>query len=245
MYFKPCRSGRPSSSSSICTAPCLLCMNNLCLMSGPILAILVAVASVPSAHSAVCEPAAVLPRALLREEARLAREAHLYAIMDLTNRRVDLMAQGISVRRFSLQSFALIGEPWEGMGSVSLQEKRPSIEPDRVSPPLSDSEDETGVSHEPRPLNMAMMPTRYELVFNAGMSVLILPGGEKAPWQRVADLFHDFTQLVRAHTLVYWGRVRGVRRTFFLLRMTGDEAQAFYWAMKPPLALLLRGQVAC
>lgn len=176
-------------------------------------------------------------------ELAVARAPGLYAVVDGPARQIELKARGIVLRRFPLRGLALVGRvpppggPWDLVAKQPLIEPTPRIPPQPGTPPSRDK------PAGDAPLTVAAMPARYRLVFEGGLSILVHPGGATGRWQRVLDGLGAAADRVRAWTMVFAGRLAGDPRWALLAELSADEARALYWAVRPPLSVLLR--VAC
>jgi hypothetical protein len=87
------------------------------------------------------------------------------------------------------------------------------------------------------------MPARYRLVFEGGLSIMVHPGGAAARWQRLWDALGAMSDRTAAWGTVLVGPFVGGPRRVLIVELTGEEARALYWAVRPPLPVLLH--VAC
>jgi len=181
--------------------------------------------------------------ALAGLELSLARHPSLYAVVDGPSRRIELRARGVVLRRFLLSDVSSIGRARAPAGPWVLVTKLPLIEPvPRM--PLSPG-DPTSPDNEAddSPLTVAAMPARYRLVFQGELWIIVHPGGAGARWQRFLDGVGALTDRIRSWAGVLIGRFVGTPRRVLLVEMTAEEGKALYWAVRPPLPVLLR--VAC
>jgi hypothetical protein len=181
--------------------------------------------------------------ALAGLEFSLARRPSLYAVLDGPSRRIELRARGVVLRRFPLRELSSIGRARAATGPWVLVAKLPLIEPAprMPRPPGDPTSTENGA--EGSPMTVAAMPARYRLVFQGDLWILVRPGGAETRWQRFLDGLGALTDRIRAWARVLAGRVVGARRRVLLAELTAEEARALYWAVRPPLPVLLR--VAC
>ncbi len=176
-------------------------------------------------------------------ELSLARHPSLYTVVDGPSRRIELKAKGVVLRRFSLRDVSSVDRAPVPTGPWVLVAKLPLIEPVPRMPrpqggPLSP---ENGA--DDRPLTVAAMPARYRLVFQGELWIMVHPGGAGARWQRLLDGLGAMTDRIRAWAGVLTARLVGARRRVLIVELTAEEARALYWAVRPPLPVLLR--VAC
>jgi len=176
-------------------------------------------------------------------ELSLARRPSLYAVVDGPARRIELRARGVVLRRFPIRDVSSIGRAPPPTGPWVLVAKLPLIEPvpRRPRPPGDPIAPQNGP--DDRPLTVAAMPARYRLVFQGELRIIVHPGGAGARWQQLLDGAGALTDRIRAWAGVLTGRFVGARRRVLLVEMTAEEAKALYWAVRPPLPVLLR--VAC
>ncbi len=243
MCFRPFRSGRPSSSFSVPRPPAGGSpVRGPALVLGFLLAGLVTAAPVallqahagarPSSTDGLCD-------LLLREEVRLAEAPRLYVIVEVAARHALLKAKGVPVRPFSVVSASFVGGPWDTIVASTVQEKRPSIEPTPTRPPPPGAEAGKLSTDVPKPLARTAMPTYYELRFADGLSVLVHQGGADSLWEQVLGGLGGLIHWVKARVLTAWGRLWGAPRRFLLLEMPPEEAQAFYWAVRPLMPMVI------
>jgi hypothetical protein len=178
--------------------------------------------------------------AIVRTEVRLAEASRLYVIADAANRRLVLKAKGTVVREFPVRSLDWVGESRERGTAYSLIEKKPAIEPAPRMPPNPGTNTDSRVAGDSNPLNVSAMPARYELVFTSGFSLLVHPGGADLLWRRALDRMGGLSHRVRARAFTWGGRLWGPPRKFLLLEMSPEESQAFYWALRPSMKVLIR-----
>jgi hypothetical protein len=244
MCFRPFRSGRRSSSFSAFRPPASRGpAYDPALLLGFVLAgfVTAAQAAPPYAYAetrsssadGLCDP-------LLREEVRLAEATRLYVIVGVANRHALLKAKGIPVRSFSVLSASFVGGPWDTIVASTVLEKRPSIEPTPTRPPPPGAETAKRTTDVvPQPLARTAMPTYYELRFADGLSVLVHQGGADSLWGQVSGRFGSAIHWAKARVLSGWSRLWGAPRRFLLLAMPPEEAQAFYWAVRPLMPVVV------
>jgi len=181
--------------------------------------------------------------ALTEREASLARTPILYAVVDGPSRWIELKARAVVLRRFLLRDVSSIGRAPPPMGPWRLVTKRPLIEPVPRRPRPPGQATAAGDTDDVRPLTVAEMPVRYRLAFDGGLSILVHSGGAAARWQRLLDGLGALTDRIGAWATVLAGRVVGPQRRVLIIELTAEESRALYWAIRPPLPVLLR--VAC
>lgn len=243
MCFRPFRSGRRSSSFSILPfqaggSPA----RGASLLLGLVLAGLLSAApgALPQVHAGAPPSSADgLCDLLLREEVRLAEAPRLYVIVEVATRTALLKAKGISVRSFPILRVSLVGGPWNTSVASTGLEKRPNIEPTPTRPLPPGAETAKRATDVPKPLASTAMPTYYELRFADGLSVLVHQGGPDSLWRQVRGRLGGVVHMVKARILSVWGRLWGTPRRFLLLEMPPEEAQAFYWAVRPLLPVVV------
>ncbi len=181
--------------------------------------------------------------ALAGLELSLAGRPSLYAVVDGPSRRIELRARGVVLRRFPLRELSSIGHaraptgPWVLVAKLPLMEPAPTM----PRPPGDTTSAQNGA--EDSPMTVATMPARYRLVFQGDLWILVHPGGAETRWQRFWDGLGAVTDRITAWARVLTGRVVGARRLVLFVELTGEEGRALYWAVRPPLPVLLR--VAC
>jgi hypothetical protein len=176
-------------------------------------------------------------------ELSLARRPSLYAVVDGPSGRIELRARGVVLRRFPLRDVSSIGRGPAPTGPWVLVAKLPLIDPIPRVPPLPGDPASPESRVDDKPLTVAAMPARYRLVFQGGLWIVVHPGGAGARWQRLLDRLGAMTDRIGAWAGVLAGRFVGARRRVLLVELTAEEARALYWAVRPPLPVLLR--VAC
>lgn len=180
-------------------------------------------------------------RALTQLEIDLAGAPTLYAVVDGPSRQIELKAKGIVLRRFPLRDVSLIGRRRADAGPSVLARKVPLIEPPPRTPPRPGDATDREKMAEPEPLTVAAMPARYRLVFKDGLSMMVHPGGGGARWERLLDSLGALSDRLRAWVTVLAGQFVGAPRHVLIVELSTEEARAFYWAVRPPLPVLLRG----
>jgi hypothetical protein len=243
MCFRPFRSGRRSSSFSVFRPPASSGpAGGPALVLGFVLVGLVTAAPValPQAHAGARSSSADgLCDLLLREEVRLAEAPRLYVIVEVAARHALLKAKGVPVRSFSVLNASFVGGPWDTIVASTVLEKRPSIEPTPTRPPPPGAETAKRATDVPKPLARTAMPTHYELRFADGLSVLVHQGGADSLWGQISGRFGSVIHWAKAGVLTAWGRLWGAPRRSLLLEMASEEAQAFYWAVRPLMPVVI------
>ena len=181
--------------------------------------------------------------ALTELEANLARAPILYAVVDGPSRWFELKARAVVLRRFPLRDVSSIGRAPPPVGPWRLVTKHPLIEPLPRKPQPPGQATAPGDADDARPLTVADMPPRYRLAFEGGLSILIHPGGAAARSQRLLDGLGALADRIGAWATVLASRVVRPQRRVLIAELTAEDARALYWAVRPPVPVLLR--VAC
>jgi hypothetical protein len=161
-------------------------------------------------------------------------------MVEVAARHALLKAKGVPVRSFSVLSASFVGGPWDTIVASTVLEKRPSIEPTPTRPPPPGAETaKRATDVVPTPLARTAMPTYYELRFADGLSVLVHQGGADSLWGQISGRFGSVIHWAKAGVLTAWGRLWGAPRRSLLLEMAPEEAQAFYWAVRPLMPVVV------
>lgn len=192
--------------------------------------------SVCSTHSTTQPSSTAEP--LLRKEIALARKKALYLIMDLRNGAITIKASGLPLRSYRVLNHTWLIEASKNDDLLSLTNKDPLIEPEptRVPPPGAAIADDATNPNIPAadPLTVSDMPSRYSLTTESGI-VINVHSVRTSSW--LAEHWDEVTGSTVKWwmSLATWNSQGGV----LWIEMTPEEAQALYWALVPPLSILL------
>lgn len=185
-------------------------------------------------------------------ELPIAKTKSLYMVIDLVNHLAILKARGVVLRTFGLQKVDWIGDPITQAHTLRLKAKEPMISPLPISPPpiahktgASDSEEESTTSATPlKALTVSDMPIRYKLEFDDHLIVIIQPHRLPSFWDNVFQQMGNWTNRVAAHMATWKGKLGQPYKSYLVLSMDPADAQAFYWAVVPPMAWLVFAEIS-
>jgi len=180
-------------------------------------------------------------------ELPIAKTKSLYMVIDLVNKLAILKARGVVLRTWDLQNVDWIGDLITHSHTLRLKAKEPMISPLPISPPpmanktgASEGDEEfTTNPTPPKALTVSDMPVRYELAFDDHLIVIIQPHRLPSFWDNVFQQMGNWTNRVAAHMATWKGKLGQPHQSYLVLSMDPADAQAFYWAVVPPMAWLV------
>ena len=178
-------------------------------------------------------------------ELAIAKTKSLYMVIDIPKNLAVLKARGIAIRTFPLQTIKWIGDPLSQPSRLQLKGKEPMVSPLSITPPpTSDKatipEGEEEPSNSPaKALTVSDMPFRYELAFQDHLIVIVQPDHLPSFWGNAWQQMGGWKDRVAAH-MSTWKVVFGQpSNPYLVLSMEPADAQAFYWAVVPPMPWLV------
>jgi len=241
-----CRPGRHSSFTNPSHPAVLSLFANRLLIRCWLLAVL-SFFFLESSFSLGAPPNQTTARSPAQTELALAKTKSLYVTLDLPNKLAVLKARGVPLRTFPLQAIDWIGEPIVQPGKAQLKTKDPMVSPMTISPPppvnkAAHSETEevsfTGPP-PPKALTVSDMPLRYELTFDERFIIIIQPHHLPTFWDNMVQQVGSWTNRIAAHMANWKGAFGQTAEPYLVLSMEPSDAQAFYWAVLPPMAWIV------
>ncbi|MDH5563689.1 MAG: hypothetical protein OEY91_08730 [Nitrospirota bacterium] len=178
-------------------------------------------------------------------ELAIAKTKSLYMVIDIPKNLAVLKARGIAIRTFPLQTIKWIGDPLSQPLSLQLKGKEPMVSPLSITPPptsdkatVPDGEEEPPISPA-KALTVSDMPFRYELAFQDHLNVIIQPDHLPSFWGNAWQQMGGWKDRVAAHMSTWKAAFGQPSISYLVLSMEPAEAQAFYWAVVPPMPWLV------
>jgi len=184
----------------------------------------------------------------LRAEYDLAVKQKLYFVFDLPARQVQFKASGIAVAELPIQNVSIWGQ-LAGDKVRSVLTKRSLFTPERevlkIPPPAQSTKPETETEPKAEPkkfelqaLELADMPTSFQLLFDDGLVVSVKPVPEEFLRRQAWTLGRWFWHLSRP-LISDWNFIRKKTYTEILLTMPPKDAQLLYWSLADGSSCLL------
>ncbi|MCG2723017.1 MAG: hypothetical protein L6290_13550 [Thermodesulfovibrionales bacterium] len=163
---------------------------------------------------------------LLEEELTLARQPDIYFVFNLKEKMAYIKARGIHLRELQLNDFHCWGSPVSGNG-YRLRKKSTFFKPGRqmVNPGESKGKDNFKIEA----LELADMPSRYTLVLDGGVRILIRPLTEGIV-SGIGNIFHTSIQFFIRPIAMLWHALRGKPYTAIDIVLDKNDARAVYWS---------------
>ncbi len=185
--------------------------------------------------------------AAVAKELSMAKTKALYMVIDLPHHQAVLKARGIVLRTFPLHEIDWIGDPIPQSSSFHLTTKDPMISPLSISPPpasdktaeAKSEEDQSANVPPPKAQTVSDMPLRYELVFDGRMVVIVQPHHLPSFWDNAFQQMANWTGRVTANVSTWKEAFGQPSEPYLVLSMEPIDAQAFYWAVLPPMPWLV------
>ncbi len=178
-------------------------------------------------------------------ELAIAKTKSLYMVIDIPKNLAVLKARGIAIRTFPLQDIAWIGDPLSQPSSLKLKGKEPMVFPLSMTlPPASPKPNMPEVEEEPsnsppKALTVSDMPLRYELAFHDHLIIIIQPDHLHSFWDNAWQQMGGWKDRVAAHMSTWKVAFGQPSNPYLVLSMKPADAQAFYWAVVPPMPWLV------
>jgi len=183
----------------------------------------------------------------LNMELSMAKTKALYMVIDIPHHQAVLKARGIVLRTFPLREIDWIGDPIPQSSSFHLTTKDPMVSPLSISPPpasdktveAKSEEDQSATLPPPKAQTVSDMPLRYELVFQDGIVVIVQPHHLPSFWGNAFQQLANWTGRVTANVSTWKESFGQPSEPYLVLSMEPIDAQAFYWAVLPPMPWLV------
>jgi len=180
-------------------------------------------------------------------ELSMAKTKTLYMVIDIPHHQAVLKARGIILRTFPLHEIDWIGNPIPQSSSFHLTTKDPMISPLSISPPPASDKTAEAKSEEDQSANapplkaqtVSDMPLRYELVFEDGIVVIVQPHHLPSFWNNAFQQMANWTGRMTANVSIWKEAFGQPSEPYLVLSMEPIDAQAFYWAVLPPMPWLV------
>lgn len=164
---------------------------------------------------------------LLETEYSLAKSPHLYFILDIGEKRIDLKAKGLTLRTWRIEKIRLWGDPVL-LNPVSIVKKTALFAPKReeIKPEAPESEKK----FELEALELSDMPPGFTLNLENNISIYVRP--DSKGW---ISFFKTFGRALNWHLFqplkTVLSAVKKIPYTAFDIRLENrDESRSFYWA---------------
>lgn len=164
---------------------------------------------------------------LLEEELALARKPDIYFVFNLKGKMAHIKAKGIQLKELPVNNFNCWGSPVSG-NVYRLKKKSTFFKPGRemIKPGASKDKDNFKIEA----LELADMPSRYTLVFDGVVEILIRPSTEGIV-SGIGNIFYAAKRFLICPISMLWYALRGKPYTAIEIVMDQNDARAIYWSL--------------
>jgi len=196
------------------------------MMRLPIILLLMALIAGP-AFAGDGEERYIRENRLLEEELALARKPDIYFVFNLKEKMAYIKARGIPLRELQMTGFHCWGSPVAG-AVYRLKKKSTLFKPDRETIKPGESKGKDNFKIEA--LELADMPSRYTLVLDGGVQILIRPSTEGIV-SGAGNIFHALLRFFSRPLSMLWHASRGKPYTAIDVALDKNDARAVYWSL--------------
>ena len=164
---------------------------------------------------------------LLEEELALARKPDIYFVFNLKEKMAYIKARGIHLRELQINDFHCWGSPVSGNG-YRLRKKSTFFKPGREMIKPGESKEKDNFKIEA--LELADMPSRYTLVFDGGVRILIRPSTEGIV-SGIGNIFYTSMRFFIRPISMLWYALRGKPYSAIDMVLDKNDAKAVYWSL--------------
>jgi len=164
---------------------------------------------------------------LLEEELVLARKPDIYFVFNLKEKMASIKARGIPLRELQINDFHCWGSPVAG-NAYRLIKKSTFFKPGREMIKPGESKEKDNFKIEA--LELADMPSRYTLIFDGGVRILIRPSTEGIV-SGTGNIFHASVRFFIRPLAMLWYALRGKPYTVIDMVLDKNDARAVYWSL--------------
>ena len=164
---------------------------------------------------------------LLEEELTLARKPDIYIVFNLKEKMAFIKARGIHLRELQINDFHCWGSPVSG-NVYRLIKKSTFFKPGRAMIKPGESKEKDNFKIEA--LELADMPSRYTLVLDGGVRILIRPLTAGIV-SGIGNLFYTSMRFLIRPIAMLWHALRGTPYTAIDIVLDKNDARAVYWSL--------------
>jgi len=164
---------------------------------------------------------------LLEEELALARKPDIYFVFNLKEKMASIKARGIPLRELQINDFHCWGSPVSG-NVYRLIKKSTFFKPGREMIKPGESKEKDNFKIEA--LELADMPSRYTLVLDGGVRILIRPLTAGIV-SGISNLFYTSMRFLIRPIAMLWHALRGTPYTAIDIVLDKNDARAVYWSL--------------
>lgn len=164
---------------------------------------------------------------LLEEELALARKPDIYFVFNLKEKMASIKARGIPLRELQINDFHCWGSPVSG-NVYRLIKKSTFFKPGREMIKPGESKEKDNFKIEA--LELADMPSRYTLVLDGGVRILIRPSTAGIV-SGIGNLFYTSMRFLIRPIAMLWHALRGTPYTAIDIVLDKNDARAVYWSL--------------
>lgn len=164
---------------------------------------------------------------LLEEELALARKPDIYFVFNLKEKMASIKARGIPLRELQINDFHCWGSPVSG-NVYRLIKKSTFFKPGREMIEPGESKEKDNFKIEA--LELADMPSRYTLVLDGGVRILIRPLTAGIV-SGIGNLFYTSMRFLIRPIAMLWHALRGTPYTAIDIVLDKNDARAVYWSL--------------
>ncbi len=166
---------------------------------------------------------------VLEEEVKLSGRPQLYFLLDLVEKTLLIKGRGIELRR--LQVLDWHASDREALASVFILQSRPVISRPKTLPGRDPTLD---------PIELRHMPVSYDLPFDRGLVVLIVPSPSERPWLWCRTLLRDWWIRNKAYLTITPASPSTPKPVVLRLTVSQETAQSLAWSVLDGMPLLIR-----
>jgi hypothetical protein len=164
--------------------------------------------------------------AILEEELSLARTPQIYFVFNLEEKTTAIKTHGVLLRELPIKDLGYWGSPVAGK-AYHVQKISTLWQPSRETIRPGEKKDDFKIDA----LELADMPSRYAVLFDAGLQISIRP----ETTGMFSGIYHLFSSSIRFLTRPFamlWNALWGKPYTAIdIVLGTTDDARALYWSL--------------
>jgi|GEM_PF-2425820 len=179
---------------------------------------------------------------MLQTELELAKKGSVYTLLDLSSQQAMLKIKGVVLKQFHLRDVSAKNEKTLSGSAHRLIKKYPAPPTIQKEIPPSDTakkEISPLLASEPVFVSVGDMPARYQLYFEGGLTISVIPALEECACGEIEKGVRLIKE--RASTL-FWEAERWVadgRLPDIRLSLSEEEAKALFWSLSEGSSVLI------
>ncbi|MDH4217696.1 MAG: hypothetical protein OEY18_04745 [Candidatus Aminicenantes bacterium] len=175
-----------------------------------------------------CETQKSPERQSLEIELSFTKSSHLYFILDIGERKIDLKAKGLLLRTWKIEKIRLWGDPVL-QNPISLVKKSALFPPKREE--INPEETEKDEEFELEALELSDMPSSYAIILERNISIYIRPKS-KGLTSLLKNIGHTLRWYFYPSLRTVWSKAKRKSYTAFdVLMENKEDCRSFYWTL--------------